>query len=383
MTPRPAHAVIVQFAVATAGLLSACGLSAKEDRTIEAWLNCDECVHGERAAVRALGQDAVPTLERALRQGPPQERLAIMNQKARSIHRSLDTAARVPVQIYVSQLERNYVANYQKRAAVALADLGGDRARNALQDALAPRRITAYRADVVSAIRAAQASVDADRFLGSIEPLAPRFGDTVIVRPTAAEPFNGNELPELDGSPFPALDVRLFARPDALAFIAVAPAGPRALTLRNVGRTTRSQHATVILRTMLDVTDRRTTSCADIGCQIDRAPRLAAASLPYETFLSLWRIPPSDTMDVVAIQSAGAAPLAVTAELDWHSTANLDMRWMDCRSRSLVGPTDGATTAPRERTSAAIPGARCWALVALLASRDTVPVIARLRIRSP
>jgi hypothetical protein len=223
----------------------------------------------------------------------------------------------------------------------------------------------------------------ARRFLGNVQPRLPRFGDTVVVQPPAAEPFTGDEVAELDGSPFPPQALQLSVSLTALRFVAVAPSGPRTLTVRNVGTTTNAQHTSVIVRSTADAIDRATTGCADLECEIDRAPRLAAASLPYQIFLSLSRTPPSDTLDVVAIQATSAGPRSVTAELDWHPTANLDLRWVDCVSRSRVGPTGGVTSAARERTTAPIPPGACWALLVLLASPDQTSVIARLQIRSP
>ena len=49
------------------------GVTQEEYATIEAWLTCDECEHGERDSVRAIGKYAVPLLKEALATSSPYE----------------------------------------------------------------------------------------------------------------------------------------------------------------------------------------------------------------------------------------------------------------------------------------------------------------------
>lgn len=121
-----------------------------ERRTVEEWLLCEECTAGELDSVVALGDRAVPLLERAL-EGPDQERRVNMQRQARAMWLGMpDTlAALVALETFLARYDSNYVASYQSRAAIALDSLGSREARRILLEAL---REDEVRADVRRAL---------------------------------------------------------------------------------------------------------------------------------------------------------------------------------------------------------------------------------------
>jgi len=133
--------------------LNACHLSKEEYTKIDAWLLCDDCANGERAAVKAIGGKAVHTLDRALI-GPSPGRRANMEAQFRQAYRTLPGAPTVPESAYVAELRDNYVALYQRRAAISLADIGDSRALAALRRAQVQVVTRGYRSDVVRVINA-------------------------------------------------------------------------------------------------------------------------------------------------------------------------------------------------------------------------------------
>lgn len=361
-------------------------LAPGDREIIDRWLHCAECRSGERAAVRAIGPRAVPTLAKALKEGPPQEYLDNMESKFHTLYTGIramgsgpDSSA-LPRTAYVERGVANYTATYRKRAAASLGDIGTPEAISALQST-APAGGTIHRADVLEAIRAAQTTSDTARFLGSITPRTPAFGDTVVVRPPAFEPFNGDEVASIEGSPIAPNDTKVFGDATRLGFFAVALSGQRRLTIRNVGRTTHSQHAEIAVRTLADPNDRGMVGCPDLACRINRAPRYGGVPAPFSSFFTLWRSASSaDTVDMVRFGPSDS--LHVIADLSWSpSTANLDLRWADCATNAAVGNTNGATADHPEKSIVYVPGGQCWVLLVLLSSTGVVsPVIAHLRI---
>jgi hypothetical protein len=379
--------LILGVLAANSAFVAGCGPSERDRQTIEAWLACEECYDGQRANVRAIGQGAVPALERILRDGPSRGDRRQVRRKFQSIYAAVGQRARVGRKQYVDELEQGFIASYQKRAAISLGDIGGDRARRVLRRALEPRSVGSYRADVVQVIKLASVSLDPARFRGTVIPTIPGFGDTVVLRSPANEPFFADAAAGVDGSPYSPSEIRLFVERGRLGFAAVASSGAHILTLQN-GKNQRE--ARLIIRTLLDATDRRMTSCTDFACQIDSAPRLAGrtGSLvgprtpALVTFLSLWRTPStSDTLDVFKFETL--RPLPIRAEVDWRQKGDVDLRWVNCSTGAVVGDTSGQSRANPERTSVVIPGRDCWALLVVLVSSDTVPIMARLRLTSP
>ena len=369
-------------------LLNACGLSEREWRTLDAWLTCDECINGERAAVKAIGHRAVPALSDAL-VGPPLSRQALVRAQFVNSYPGIVVVGLAP-DVYADRLLTNYVATYQKRAAISLGDLGGNDAKAALNEALARASSRSYREDVVRQIRYVVATLTGVPFSGTLTPQRVSFGDTVTLTGSAARPFDGDELADIDGAPFPAADVVLSRGPNRLTIAALGDPGAHGVVISNAGTGTSTQIGTLIIGSVLDANDRAMLSCGTLRCSVDSAPRISPASLPYRTFLSLWLTPPrTDTLDVVRVHpdvsgSGAVIPLTVTATLNWGGAPNLDLRWRRCSNLASVGNDSGATGANPERSSVTISD-DCWALLVLLlpSGPPTPRAFARLQITSP
>jgi len=123
--------------------------AAQSRRMIISWLECEECTDGELQAVVRLGDVVVPSLTTILRDGPSPSRREIARRSLVDAYRQLraygethpEASITMSEDEYVEMYLGNYVANYQTRAATALAAIGGDRAKQALEAAMtAPSR---------------------------------------------------------------------------------------------------------------------------------------------------------------------------------------------------------------------------------------------------
>jgi hypothetical protein len=115
-----------------------------EERRVREWLLCDECTAGEQEAVVALRDTAVDALATAL-WSPPERGHRIVRRQAAAAYARLPSPG-MSEETYVAHFDSNYIASYQKRAALALQAIGTPRARAVLLDAL--RRDVLYRRDV-------------------------------------------------------------------------------------------------------------------------------------------------------------------------------------------------------------------------------------------
>jgi hypothetical protein len=382
MSPAARRCAVAFLLLLWAGAV-ACGNSLKqhEERAIDAWLSCDECRSGEREAVRSLGERALDRLESALRNGPPDERRAIMRQKfqttyAIAVGGSPGTST-ITAPAYVARAMDGYIRTYQTRAALSLADIG-PRGQVVLRSIGTG---AALRPDVLDAIGVASGSTDTARFRGALLPAAAAYGDTVVVRPPPFELFDGNELVAVDTSTCDSSDPPLSVEPDRLRFLVAGDAGVRRVWICNVGSTTRRQWTKIALRTVYDANDRRLATCPNYPCRLNNAPRLIPGVTPASPFrakLSLWSgAGIVDTLDMFRFEPSAAT--TVTARLEWNTQANLDLRWITCGGVD-VGNTDGATTARPEQTVQLIPAGACWLLLVHLKSTSTEMVHARLRV---
>lgn len=121
-------------AVWAATILSvACTRTPREEIAVQRWLLCQECVEGELAAVVALADTAVGVLGRALK-GPPPAGIRNMRSQMQDAYRPIP-APLVSESVYVNHFVDNYVATYQSRAAIALAEIGTPRAQALLLSA--------------------------------------------------------------------------------------------------------------------------------------------------------------------------------------------------------------------------------------------------------
>jgi hypothetical protein len=120
------------------------------------WLECEHCEHGEVEAVTHHGQAIVPSLIAALNQGPsPATRDELGRALAERYEQLVEQSKKNPrapiavtrdrfVEFYGGALD----AQHRIRAAQALAAIGGERARAALEAAAGP----AQRDDVRAAV---------------------------------------------------------------------------------------------------------------------------------------------------------------------------------------------------------------------------------------
>ena len=112
-------------------------------RTIVLWLECEECIDGELAAVAELGAAAIPTLSAVLREGPsPASRESARRKLGRSYQQLREYAISHPeVEVpmdeeeYITTFLGNYVALHRIRAAQALGAIGGPYGKDALERA--------------------------------------------------------------------------------------------------------------------------------------------------------------------------------------------------------------------------------------------------------
>jgi hypothetical protein len=154
MAPARAWPVILVLVVA------ACEPSAEQRRAMWAWFDCVDCDAGELDSLAAVADwRLVDDLADALR-GPEAEEIAQTASRHSAEYRTFARAGlapTVPERDLGAFLLSNFIAQRQLRAANALGRLEGGLgsllARRVLQAAVA--RDTAYREDVVEAIRAA------------------------------------------------------------------------------------------------------------------------------------------------------------------------------------------------------------------------------------
>jgi hypothetical protein len=146
MMPRSRSLVALALAVA------ACDpLTRAERRAVHDWLLCEECTEEQRDAVAQLGDLGVWPLAQALRDAP-EEGKDIIREQTRTLYARVSVGAPAPVseQQYVDEVVANYVATYQRRAAVGLREIGTPAAHNALVAAI--RDYGRYRPDVMREI---------------------------------------------------------------------------------------------------------------------------------------------------------------------------------------------------------------------------------------
>ncbi|MEX2177908.1 MAG: hypothetical protein WD801_04300 [Gemmatimonadaceae bacterium] len=301
-----------------------------------------------------------------------------MREKFNAIHGW--AAARGDKASFVAFAEQNYVANYQKRAALALRDIGTPRATQALRSALSG----SYRPDVAEVIQYASSTIDTAKFTGTITPSSAVYGDTVVVRPPAYQPFDGNELLAVDTTACDPDDPPVALSATRMTVLIAGQMGARTLTICNVGPTNITQTASFVIRSVDDPNDRRMSACTDLACRISMAPLLIRGQLtpanPVTAKLSLWKsVSSQDTLDFFKFQPVAAT--SVTAELEWGSSADLDLRWISCTGPP-TGNTDGATSSRPERTTFVIPAGSCTVLLVHLKS-DAALEHVRLRLTTP
>jgi hypothetical protein len=138
--------------------------AAEARRTIVEWLECEECNAGELQRVVELGTVATPTLAATVREGPSEaSRELVRSELGKTYDQLAAYVAEHPErelpmdrEQYISTYLENYIALYQIRSAEALAAIGGDEAKRALQES----ENVSSRSDVRQTIRKFRDSID-------------------------------------------------------------------------------------------------------------------------------------------------------------------------------------------------------------------------------
>jgi len=366
----------------------ACGrqLTNNDRRAIHSWLTCDECTGGERAAVSSLGEAAVDELEKAL-SGPPANQLAVMQRKFESgyrISRMDSSVAGLDSNSYATFRTANYVANYQKRAATALADIGGGAARRALDAAISDSTPRKYRSDVNRSIKFARSRLDAVIYSGDIEPFRTPFADRVVIAPPIHEHFNGQEHVIIEDSLFPPNQIPGVVVGDKLSFVSVAPEGLHMVSvIRPNGVVAKIP---MFVRSLDDVSDRATRTCTNIACMIDNAPSIAVVhpSSPPE-FPVVARGTLADSLDFFRIlnQTSVATPVTIVVEWRAHDPNDLvNLALADCATHQVGQPVPGSTATHRVQITGQVAPNGCVAIQVSIGG-GAGPAFGQLVVSSP
>ena len=306
---------------------------------IEAWLSCDECENGERAAVRALGDAAVEELDRALGALSPQQRANIDARVLQSF-RLIDTSTAVDT-ARAARYRANFIAVRQQRAAIALGDIGTPSAIAALRRARDEAQTRGYRPDVLRVIESVITAGESQGFYGEVGvtsgrggrggrggggvPNSAGFGEEVSVhrdRNDTIRVWNGDETIVLRGGPYPTEVFTGRIGDSVLTFIAVGDPGAYTIEVGRLGTDDdRTQGAP------LRITSAR-PALRGPGAGAGGALTLAPATFPVTKFITLGAHP-DDTVDHYRVQPPGAMTLRARVESrQVFETASV--RWLSC-----------------------------------------------------
>lgn len=131
--------------VGLTGLAAAAADGPEDARlAITNWIRCIECADGELDRLTKFGQVIVPHLSTMLAGGPAQsarervQQLSIVNHERLNAYAKQNQHSRFSMdrEVFLKIYFDNFVFHYRSRAAHALAAIGGDRAEQALAEAL-------------------------------------------------------------------------------------------------------------------------------------------------------------------------------------------------------------------------------------------------------
>jgi hypothetical protein len=387
------RAAVISIAFAVSALLpTGCnsGPSNNDRRAIHAWLTCDDCASGQRGAVAVLGDNAVPELAGAL-EGPTSDQRAIMTAKFESSFSRI--ASRVsPMQkgAYTTFRNDNYIANYQKRAAISLGDIGTDAARKALDGALADSATRKYRSDVMRVIKFARSRVDGTTYPGKIVPFRLGFADPVKVVADSGHQFGQQATVTIEDSLFPASQLPIHRFPDSITFLSLAATGLHMIAVRE-SPTAAPTKIAMFIASSTDRVDRRPPVCPDpndVQCLIDHADTIPVVPLTDPnglTFFSVTRGTPAESMQFYKVQNPSlASPRAVTAHvvLRGDGDQHADVQWLMCGTGSPYGQATHGATGQTLQVSASVPAGGCLALKTSFVS-GAATIYVQLQMTSP
>ena len=129
-----ALAVVALLAMASCHAWRTHRETAASAAPVYAWILCEECDHGERARVVALGDTAVPLLRTLLIDGAPPDRKQRMQEYLAPL-RNPGQGRRPASPVILASVLSNYDMLYRVKAASALSAIGGANAQRALCDA--------------------------------------------------------------------------------------------------------------------------------------------------------------------------------------------------------------------------------------------------------
>jgi hypothetical protein len=367
-------------------LLSGCRapfLTSSQTASMEKWVNCDECIAGEREAVKAIGKDALPRLHELLLGYPSPAEMKVFAAQARKAYQMTTPVGVTEADFTGSQFSA-FLARRQTRAAQSLFDIHSAPAKSILLYAAAIAH-GRFRGDVANQVRFMATTWDGTTFTGTSQRDV-QFGDSITFA-GATPPLSPQALAILDSVPPFAAESMVYRRdPGVLVVAAAAATGQHAVAVIDGGST---RMTTVMITSDVDPNDRHTRRCATDECRVDSADVINSANLPALRFLTLKSVPGRiDTVDFFRIE-ATTGPLTVTARLDWRAqgpaAVNLDLRWRTCVGLLPTGNSDGSTPANKpEVTTLAIPVGQCRVLLVVGPTQPGVPTVtARLRITSP
>jgi hypothetical protein len=300
-----------------------CGRAGREERqeAVLAWLECVECIDGEREAVVAQRGCPVPALTDALLNGPGPGRVANVRRKLELSSTPVGTVTRGQlVQIGVE----GYTATYRVRAAIALTDLtlAGVKAAG---EALAAARDSAdagtrtFPREVLGVLGSAGATTTVPRFAGLVTPDPADFLDTVTVRLPQGEVVEDEDV-RLAGSPFgDDVLVDRFPGSDSLRFVAVGHAATYVIEVSGLGDAGDSAWAPFSIARM------------------PRRPQGLSAQVPIPAgpaFRHYFAV--RDTAE--QLRFAPAAAVSLTMSLEWADSVGARLVVRECGVPHAVAP---------------------------------------------
>ncbi|HKI93711.1 MAG TPA: hypothetical protein VJ992_00315 [Gemmatimonadales bacterium] len=207
-------------------------------------------------------------------------------------------------------------------------------------------------------------------FAGAFSSASAAFGDTLVITPAAALPFDGDEMVTVDGNNAWILGQSA----DSIAIVVpnVSAVGAQDVVITRIGPDQVAQ------KKSLNVTAKYTDNGAGT------APDRTAGPFPMSFYISLGA--DAGTDDFSKFAPAADLPLTVTAQWQPVGSAvdDVDILWCNADCSAYVGNFDGATSNNPEQSSVTVPAAATWLL--FFDAYDLGPtgeVTVRITITSP